>query len=75
MRPGRLLIVIGGALAVIAVERIVNAWLLGFVADESRSVRLAIAFISGGLAPLFLGIGLLRAAAAPDDDAGSETPC
>jgi hypothetical protein len=62
MRRGRLLILLGGALLLIAVERLVNASLLGGVTNESRSVRLAIAFVCGGLAPLCLGVGLLQAA-------------
>ena len=62
MMGGRLLILLGGALLLIAVERLLNASLLGVVTDNSRSVRLAIAFVCAGLAPVCFGLGLLQAA-------------
>ena len=58
---GRLFILIGLALVLIAVERLIHASLLGFAVDGSRSTSLAIAFICGGLAPFLFGIGCLRA--------------
>ena len=45
MISGRLLMLIGAALGLLAVEGLVNAALLGFVSDSSRSVRLGIAFL------------------------------
>jgi len=62
MKLERLAILVGGALLLIAAERLLNASLLGFVTDNSRSVRLAIAFVCGGLAAICFGVGLLQAA-------------
>ena len=62
MISGRLLMLIGAALGLLAVERLVNAALLGVVSDSSRSVRLGIAFLCGGLAPVFFAIGCFRTA-------------
>jgi len=62
MISGRLLMLIGAALGLLAAERLVNVALLGVVSDSSRSVRLGIAFLCGGLAPVFFAIGCFRAA-------------
>jgi hypothetical protein len=62
MISGRLLILVGAVLVLIAVERTLNAALLGFVTDNSRSVRLGVAFLCGGLAPLFFAVGFFRSA-------------
>jgi hypothetical protein len=70
---GRVLILLAGVLTLIAADRLLNAWWLGPVTGDRRSVGLGIAFVCGGLAPLFLGIGCLfeafadHAVDAPDD--------
>jgi hypothetical protein len=62
MKLERLAILLGGALLLIALDRLLNASLLGFVTDNSRSVRLVIAFVCGGLASICFGVGLLQGA-------------
>jgi hypothetical protein len=60
LRP-RVLMGIAVLLTLLAAERLLSASLLGFVQDQSRSVRLAVAFICAGLAPLLIALALVGA--------------
>ena len=60
MIPGRLLMVMGAALGLIAVERLLNALLLPFSVN-GLSVRFGTSFVLGGLAPIIFGIGYFKA--------------
>lgn len=64
MISARVFMLVGAALGLIAIERLVNAALLGFAADGSRSLRLGIAFVCGALAPLVFGVGCFKASRA-----------
>ena len=55
----RALLGIAAVLVLVAVERLLSASMLGFVLDESRSVRLATAFICGGLAPVLAAFAVV----------------
>jgi hypothetical protein len=56
-----LLFGLAAILVLLAVERLVSAAMLGFVTDNSRSLRLGIAFICAGLAPLVFAVACFEA--------------
>jgi hypothetical protein len=58
---GRAYTFVGVALAVVSVERLLNATMISSGDDNAAvSLRLVIAFLCGGLAPLFLVLGYLN---------------
>jgi hypothetical protein len=54
------LVLLGTALAVIALERLVSAMLIVPGDGEARSIRILTAFVCGGLAPVFLVFGCFK---------------
>jgi len=57
---GRGLVVLGVALAVIALERMLSAALVVSTAANEVSIRMLAGFVCGGLAPLALLTGYLK---------------
>jgi hypothetical protein len=60
LTPDRTIIALGAALAVIALERLLSAALVVSPEDDSVSIRLLVAFVCGGLAPVVVVFGYLK---------------
>ena len=67
----RAVVMLGIALAVIAVERLLSAALVAPTPDNDVSIRLLIAFVCGGLAPILVVFGYFKDAS---DKAGRSRP-
>jgi hypothetical protein len=58
--PGRVLRLLGIALALIALERLLNAMMLVSEVDNAAlSIRLLIAFLCGGIGPVLFAFGYI----------------
>jgi hypothetical protein len=69
---GRVLILVAGALAVVAVERLASAMLVTPRDDNGLTVRLLIAFLCGGAAPVVFLLGYLKARATRPGEVGKD---